>query len=446
MTLLILLFSLYVKFLAFAIIVACLLRVPVKAYHICWIAAGAAALLLHDLYIIAVTQLALDYHTFWSVGRDLWEGLDPYDPLRFAAAPFLHPPTALPVFALFATVPYQWGLAIWTVLNILLGLALPILAYRTLCSQAASSNPRSGAVPTFRELPPPVLAALTLALIVSDAFRYGLFAGQLGVVTAVALLAAFDSQGRGHPVVAGLWLGLATMKISTTLPFLLLFLRKRDVGTGIALTLTVSALCLLGGSPELLPGRVSLTLQRIQALGSPGQVNDYSFQGTQYATIIGFDHALYRLGLRDRIIIRNLQWVVVVLLGTGIASQVVANRLPRPALCSLVALYSVLFFYHRIYDTVILVLPLAHSVSRARSADGLARWLFSASCLAMILVLFASASFLKPLTEASLNWGLWGRLVQATATAYPTWMVLAAMVCIYSGESWNHRRIGVQSK
>jgi Glycosyltransferase family 87 len=440
MTLLILLFSLYIKFLTLALVVACLLRAPVKAYQIRWVAAGAAALLLLDLYVVLVTELALDYHIFWRAGRDFWEGGDPYGPAHFV----LHPPTALPVFAVFALAPYRLSLTFWTVLNILLGLALPILANRTLASQEASSDSRSGAAPAFRELPPLVLAALTLVLVVSDAFRYGLFAGQLSVVTSVALLAALDRQGRGRPVAAGLWLSLATLKTSTVLPFLLLFLRRRDVRTWVALTVTGLVLFLLGGSPELLPKRLSLTRQRIESLSGPGQVNDYSFQGTQYATMIGFDHALYRLGLRHRTIIRNLQLLAVLLLGAAVAVQVVAARLPRPALCSLVALYSVLFFYHRTYDTVILVLPLVYSAGRARSAEGRSRCLFSASCLWIILVLFANATLLKSLTESSLNWGLWGRLVQATVTAYPTWMILVAMACIYSAESRGLRRIGVQ--
>ena len=426
-------FSNYVKVLAAAVLIACLRRTPARPYQIRCVAAGVAALLLHDVYVIFAAQLTPDYHIFWKVGRDLWEGLDPYDPVRFATDPFLNPPTALPVFALFATLPYQWSLIIWTLLNILLCSALPVLASRTLDSQETSYASRSEAPSAFGEILPSVLAALTLVLIVSDAFRYGLFAGQLGVVTALALLAALDRQGRGRPIAAGFWLGLATIKVSTMLPFLLLFLRKRDVWTWIALGLTCLMLCLLGGPPALLPGRISWTLQQIEALSSPGRVNDYSFLGTQYANMIGIDHALYRLGLRDRAMIRTLQSIGIVLLGLWIARQVLASRLPHAALCSLVALYSILFFYHRIYDTVVLVLPLVYSVNRARVAEGRPRWLFVASSISILLVLFASASFLRPLTESSLNWGLRGHFVQAT-------VVLPSM---RHGWSWSPWRVSI---
>jgi hypothetical protein len=269
---------------------------------------------------------------------------------------------------------------------------------------------------------------------VSDAFTYGLLAGQLGLLTAFALLAALDCQGRGRPIAAGLWLGIATIKVSTMLPFLLLFLRKRDLRTWIALGLTCTVLCLLSGSPRLLPRRISATLQHISALSAPGQVNDYSFKGTQSAGMIGFDHALYRLGLRDRGVIRAVQYTGVLLVGLWLGGHVLIGRLTRQAVCSLAALYSMLFFYHRIYDTIVLVLPLVYSIGRAQETDRGPRRLFFASFISILMVLFMSVSDLRSLTEASLNWAVWGRLVQATVTAYATWMILVAMACIYYGD------------
>ena len=53
--------------------------------------------------------------------------------------------------------------------------------------------------------------------------------------------------------------------------------------------------------------------------------------------------------------------------------------MPRAAVCSLVTLYSVVFFYHRIYDTVILTLPLVYCVGRARIEQGRSRRYFAAS-------------------------------------------------------------------
>src|SRR5436309_2532819 len=81
--------------------------------------------------------------------------------------------------------------------------------------------------------------------------------------------------------------------------------------------------------------------RRIEEMGRPGQTNDYSFQGTENANIVGFDHALYRLGLRDRRLIRLLQGAAILAVGAWVARQVAGGRLPRGAACSLVALYSI---------------------------------------------------------------------------------------------------------
>ncbi len=331
---------------------------------------GAAALLCVDIWIILQAELTPDYHVFWRAGRDLWEGLDPYDPARFAVSPFLNPPTAIPLFTLFAVVPYRPSLVIWTILNSFLCLVLPTLARRALNSQERSFACQSGNSAAPWQPPAPVLVGLTTALIVSDAFSYGLFMGQLGLLTALALVAALEAQGRGRRVLAGFWLALATIKVSTMVPFLLLFHRRTDLRTWAAFGLFCSALCLLAVRPAALPQRLSWMLERIESLSSPGRVNDYSLEGPQSAGMLGFDHAFYRLGLRNRAVIRVLQFIAVLGLGLWVMRQVVAQRLPRAAVCSLVTLYSVVFFYHRIYDTVILALPLVYCVGRARTAAG----------------------------------------------------------------------------
>ena len=57
-------------------------------------------------------------------------------------------------------------------------------------------------------------------------------------------------------------MGLATMKVATMLPFLLLFHRKKDLKTWFAIGATVVVLVLLGGQPSRLlnqcPGDVAL--------------------------------------------------------------------------------------------------------------------------------------------------------------------------------------------
>ena len=377
--------------------------------------------------------MTLDYHIFWRAGRDVWEGKDPFDPARFAVNPFLNPPTAIPLFALFAVIPYRSSLIVWTLLNCLLCLALPVLARGALYSQEGLFARRSDHISACREPSWTVLIGLTMALMVSDAFNHGLVVGQLGVLVAVALLAALSAQGRGRPILAGFWLALATIKVSTMLPFLIVFHRKADLRTWAALAFFSAILCALSGPPNQLPKRLSWMAQRIEVLSSPGSVNDYSFQGTQSQSMLGLDHAFYRVGLRDRAVIRALQFVAILSIGLWIMGQAWAGSLPRSALCSLVALYSVVFFYHRLYDTVILALPLVYSASRARIEQGRSRWCFVLTAVSIILVMNLSTMGMRTLTEASLNWGLWGRLVQAIVLPYATWFILLAMLFLYRG-------------
>jgi hypothetical protein len=280
-------------------------------------------------------------------------------------------------------------------------------------------------------LPGVVVLSLTAVLFASDASLLTVGIGQLSLVVAILLIAALAAQARGMPIVAGVLLSFATVKVGTMLPFLLLFLRRRDWRTWVALTLTTLGLCLLTEKPGDQPGRLTTELERIKQLEASGQVNDYSFEGTRPENILGFQAALYRLGLRDRTLIGWGQYAAVLVLGAWVARQVVGRRrLPRAAACALVALYSSVFLYHRSYDTVILVLPLVYCTAQARAAEGPARWQFAACAVAVLLILNLNVDFLVEATRLSLTWGAVGRVVQAVLLPYATWLVVLAMVLL----------------
>jgi hypothetical protein len=151
--------------------------------------------------------------------------------------------------------------------------------------------------------------------------------------------------------------------------------------------------------------------------------------------MIGFDHLFYRLGLRDRRLIRTLTYLAVAALGLWTAWQVMVRRLPGGAACSLVALYSMLFLYHRDYDALILTLPLVECAGRARSVSGAAGRLLAGVAVAAYLVLYLNLPILMGLTNRSLGWGVTGRLVQATLLPYATWLIVLAMFGLVTAES-----------
>jgi hypothetical protein len=253
-------------------------------------------------------------------------------------------------------------------------------------------------------------------------------------MAAAVLLGALAAQARGRMIAAGVLLALATAKVGTMLPFLVLFLRKTDWRAWVALAVTTLALCLATVPAAELPGRLATVLDRIKQLEAPGQVNDYSFEGTQPENMLGFEHAFYRLGLRDRTAIRLAQYAGVLLLGAWVARQVVGHdRLPRAAACSLVALYSTVFLYHRAYDTVILAPALVYCAGEARRAGWRSRWLFAGGAVAVLLVLNLDVGFLRALTRLSQSWGAWGRVAQALVLPYGTWLILLTMLLLVRG-------------
>src|SRR5208337_1634564 len=143
-------------------------------------------------------------------------------------------------------------------------------------------------------LPPACILLLTASVALSKASFIGHDAGQLTVLTALALLVALDCQGRGSPLWAGFWLAIATVKVGTMLPFLILFNRREDRSSWLALVVVVLGLCLITGAPSELPGRIRALLDNIVRLSSPGHDNDYAYSNRWSIDMIGLDHAAYR--------------------------------------------------------------------------------------------------------------------------------------------------------
>jgi hypothetical protein len=402
---------------------ALILRLPVRPILYGSVAAFLAVLFVVQLVLASrVPEFNFDFRIFYEVGRDVWAGRDPYAPDRFADHPFLNPPTALPLFALFAALPPDLSGAIWTVGNALACCALVVLARPALGEGGRDDPAGAGAS---------CLAVLTATLATSDAALANFYTGQLGILTALALVLALRARSLGRPVRAGLWLAVAMVKPTTALPFLLLFCRRPDRRAWLALAGGVAGLCLLATPPWELPGRLASLAGHIAELSAPGAVNDYSFQGTQHLTLLSLDHALYCLGLRDRRLIQVGQLILLAALGAWVAFAILGRRrLPEAAATSLVALFSLVFLYHRLYDAVILVLPLTYCTGRARGTSGPARWLFVAAATGQLAVLFLRRDFLAAALEFSEGGGLVGRIVQAAVLPCATWAILLSMFCL----------------
>jgi hypothetical protein len=334
----------------------------------------------------------------------------------------LNPITSLPLFAAFSLLPVALGKAFWLGLNSAADLALVVLAWRALAAQSPERvAPR---------LPAPLVGNLAAVVVWSYAVLLGTDAGQLCTVTALALLAALECQGRGRPVLAGVFLALATWKTSLSLPFLLL--RRGDVRTWVAMVVASLALVLSVVRPgEIVPWTLT-NFHAIGRLSAPGEINNYEFGNLYNVALLGLDYGYYCLGLRDRSLLRLLHLATVGLLGLWLTIQVVGRRVgSRDAACSLVALYSLLFLYHRVYDAVILVLPLVYLTRRAIGGRADIRNLAAWCVVALTLVMDLPLRLMFAFRSRAQTWAS-GQLIGALLLPYSTWLILAVLLGVWT--------------
>jgi hypothetical protein len=375
-----------------------------------------------------------DFTNFWDVGTDVLSGRDPIDRVRNLSMPPLNPPTAYPMFALLALLPYAKSFAVWTLINVFLCLTLVPLFRKVLWRGEGKGQGYVQGASAAGGLPPESLALLAAFLALSNATRAGLSVGQLAIFTASAIATALVARDAGRPVLAGLCLSAATVKVNTLVPFLLLFGRRSDLKTWVTLALVSLALCLGSGRAAELPGRLRAWAGSIKRVGEEGGPNDFSFAVRDNSDVIGFDHAVFRLGLHDRTAVRLVQIASVALLGAWLGREVlIRDRLSRAEAVVLVSLYSMLFLYHRSTDTIILGLPLLYTAWRATTETGRARLWFTASAVATLAVLLLQRKLLYQAQVFSIGHGSLGRVVQAVVLPYAVWSLLIALACLWLG-------------
>ena len=398
----------------------------------CW---GAAAFGV----TVFLVSLALnhprgeDVRSFWEAGQAVWHGEDPYNDPHL-----LNPPVVLPLFAGMALLPFSALLAVWTVFNAAALILLVSLGQRALSAQGDDS--------TWR-LPPAALALLTAVVALSFSCRYGLALGQLAVLTTLFLFAASHARGRGRPIQAGVWLALAAVKTATMLPFLLLFHRKTDRPTWVAMAVVGVGLTFLTTAPSDLTQRCRECLRNIERFGAAGGFNDYAYSNASSSEIVGIDHALYRLGLRDRTAIRWGQTAILGLLGVWLARRVIIGERESPAAaCALVALFAALFLYHRVYDLVVLTLPFVYAAGRCVRERGRTKILFGICVTAVVAAMYLRVGMLRELSAfVPERPGLGWRVVEIVALPYGDWCLLIGLFCLAAATKCEQNRDGQEA-
>ncbi len=383
-------------------------------------------------FCLSVVQIALnppagtfDFSAFCESGREVLAGRDPIDLLQTSVLPPLNPPTAFPLFAAFALGPMNVTFALWVVISAAMTLTLIPLTWRAL-----SADDRAMRVSASF-----VILILSSVVAISNATRACLGSGQLSIITAVACVLALHAQSRGRGILAGFWLAIATIKIGTMLPFLILFRRRSDLPAWASMIVMTAAICLTTGHAAETPARVARWLQGIGRMSAPGTANDFTYAAPDNGDMIGLDHAFYRAGLKSRTSAKLAQIVVMAVIGGFVGYQVLGRSgISEGAKRSLVALFAMLFLYHRLSDAIILAIPLLYATDRARNSVGHERAYFFGSAISLLPILFMQRGLMKSLRDFAERGGPLGRLVEAGILPYACWLLIAAIVLLYLGE------------
>jgi hypothetical protein len=411
--------------LAFCTAVACTLRA--RGALLAWIALLATAFFILNTGVEAFGwdgKTYRDFLCFWEAGRDVRAGREAYSESVAHNCPIYNPPTILPLLGALASSSAAHSYALWTTLCGLMTIAL-----MPACRKALAGDK----CPAVQGLDTATILILTAAVAMSNAARSNLINGQMGILVGFALVLAYWGRDAAKPFLTAVALTLATIKINLMLPFGLLFLRRRDRPILIWLPLLVLAVCISTARVEDQWPRVKTIAGGIEHSTTEGQVNDYSRSGPHPADMLGFDKLFYHLGVSDRSLIRVFQFAALFVLGLSLTIVALRSRTPPGLLASLLALYAVIFLYHRNYDTVILALPLAFSVGHARTSQTGARWWMTAAALAILAIIYLPRKALFLLMHHTFSSPIVSAFVEYVVLPSATWLILVSMACLWFG-------------
>jgi Glycosyltransferase family 87 len=384
----------------------------------------AAGWIIFAAKTVIYSSTGTDFNVFWEAGQATLQGKSPY-----SVAGAVNPPTAVPFYILLASIPQPLSLLGWTVVNAIAAALLVWVSYQMLRGQD---------YPYKVMLPNRVLNGLSVVAALSLPCHFSLRLGQFTFLITVCIILALSAYGRGRQIFAGIIYGIATIKINTALPFLLLLVDRRSWRFWLTMSLSVLVLCMMIPGPARLLPWVQQSLGNIVALAQPGKINDYSVLSSDFHNMIGFDSIFYHLGVGDRSQIRIFQLVAMTTLGAWIGFKSIGQRDgSRGATCAIVALYAMVFTYHRVQDGVILAIPLVYVVSQLHIQAGHQagrRW-FMAAMAAIIGALYwhpklnvVIVAIVDRLQVSSLS-----RIASAVFLPFHTWLVLAAILFITLG-------------
>ncbi len=383
-------------------------------------AAGRSWLLGHDPY--AVPTLVQDF----AAGGGAGMSPDHFEQLRDVWFP-----TTLPALAPLAVLGWSQAMLAGVALNVAASFFIAIGTVRLAGWAVVSAK-----------------GLLLIAFILAMApLQTTIAFGQTGILATAAIVAAMLAERVERPWLAGVCYGLATViKVQIGLPFFAYLLWRRRWAMPIAAAIVVgvfSAVAVIRMAVAQVAWADSWSAN-LAWLSRPGGVNDPGPLNIDRFTLLDLRYPLRSLLDSGPAV----DVITVVLIGLAAVAFVLVHRGrdARPDLIALafVAVLGLLVTYHRYYDAVLLVVPIAWACSVLWSP---ARWMG-------VLVLLFSADFLLPLQTilheaGAAGWlpGAWttGPLWTAVVLAQHAWALVAMAVVLLAAAVRERPRRVVES-
>src|SRR5262249_10579517 len=150
---------------------------------------------------------------------------------------------------------------------------------------------------------------------------WGLDAGQLVVWSTLLIYVALHARCKNRDVPVGLSLAAGSVKIATVLPFLMLLLGRKHGKALAAFGVAMLALCFCFYSPDQLPNLLTGHVENMRFARQAGEINDYTFSGLYHDDMLGLEHLLYCLGLRNAAEISLVQFSILLLMGLFLVQE-----------------------------------------------------------------------------------------------------------------------------
>jgi hypothetical protein len=295
----------------------------------------------------------------------------PFAPIdRAYSTPY--PPMALLVVAGFSGFEWPAARVFWLVVNLSLAVYVPWLIHRL----------------WFRTLPGPLAAAWFALWLGGMGLRVGLGNGQHAVFWFAATLSALWLLTGSRPGWAGVPLALSFHKYSLAavfVPYLVAHRWFRPLGTAALIVLVALGVFLVGVRDE--PVEVVNSFVR-ELRWWYGQTAGGGLQGkgiTDFYPVFG--------AVMSAQAATAAMYLLMAIATVAACWPVPAGRLvPRGIDVSAVLLLMLVATYHRVYDTVVLFLPLCALAAWSRGQAGWRRWAMTALVGLLVLIWYADPS------------------------------------------------------